>query len=195
MNIFEILFLNLGLSWTVAKIIPYLLSLVIGVLISTFFFRKSARKKKLLFRTLISVIPLILYFAVFPIYEGDFSNHPYTPSILKLDELKGNDLVVISIPGCPYCFESIEKLNLLKKRNPKMKISFLVCTADKKDLKDYKKAISSSISVKKSVEADSLFQIANQGFPTFVQMRNGKIQRAWSNDSFGVRALDALEKY
>lgn len=194
MNKFELFFLDFGLSWTIAKVLPYFLFLLIGIVISYYLFKKSSKKKKLFLGVSIAILPLIGYFILHPIYEGDFSNSPYLPDVKKVEELKKDALVVIAIPGCPYCIESINKLNILKSRNPKLQIRFLVCTTDSKDLKVYKNLLSKSIRVEKTKETEKLLAIANFGFPTFLTVRNGTIKKAWSNDNFGVRALDEIEK-
>lgn len=194
MNKFEFFFLNLGLSWTAAKILPYFLFLLIGLILSIYLFRKASKKKKLFLALPITLLPIIIYFILHPIYEGDFSNSPYFPNVKTVKELKKDELVVLAIPGCPYCLESANKLNLLKSRNPEMKIRFLVCTSKDKDLSVYKKAFNKSIPVDKTIETKIILGIAKDGFPTFLTIRNGIIQKAWSNDSFGVRAMDEIEK-
>lgn len=194
MNNLEFFFLNLGMSWTAAKILPYLFFLLIGLIVSYYFFRKTTKKKKLFLATPIALLPIIIYFILHPIYEGDFSNSSYISKEKIVKELKKDELVVIAIPGCPYCLESANKLNLLKSRNPEMNIRFLVCTSNYKDLSEYKKAFNKSIPVDKTIETEIILGIAKDGFPTFLTIRNGIIQKAWSNDSFGVRAMDEIER-
>lgn len=182
------------MSWTASKIAPYFFFLFVGLFVSYYFFRKTSKKKKLFLATPIALFPIVIYFILHPIYEGDFSNSPYFPKVKKVKELEKDELVVLAIPGCPYCIESANKLNLLKSRNPEMNIRFLVCTSSDKDLSDYKKALNKSIPVEKTIDTKSLIEIAKNGFPTFLTLRNGSIQKAWSNDSFGVRAMDEIER-
>jgi hypothetical protein len=106
----EELFHNIGLSLTLNKKIPYILSLV-GVFLSAFIISKSKRNIRIL-RFVIWIIPFGTYFAFNPIYEGDFSNNY---SILDKKELPtsiaSGELVIIAISGCPFCFESIATIN------------------------------------------------------------------------------------
>jgi hypothetical protein len=193
MNSFELFFLNFGFSWTISKILPYVLFLIIGGLISFYLFKRTSRKKKLFIATPLSILPFIVFFILFPIYEGDFSNSPYSPDTKFIKELSGADLVVIAIPGCPFCLESARKINLLKSRNPEIEIRFVVCTTRDEDLLVYRKAFHKSISVEKTIENDLFLEVARNGFPTFVSLQHGEIKKAWSNDAFGVRAIDEVE--
>lgn len=193
MNSLENIVLNCGLSWTTAKALPYILALLIGVLLSVLLFRKKNKKLKLLFGLPVSLIFFAVYFIFHPIYEGDFSNRSYKPKTENLAELKNDEFVVIAIPGCMYCLESIEKLNKIRERNPDLKIRFLVLSSDVKDLKYYRKIAVPSISVEKVKETNRFLEISKGGFPTFLSVSEGKIMKAWSNDSFGVLAIDEIE--
>ena len=68
-----------------------------------------------------------------PIYQGDFSlTGKKIDQQLAYDDFSKNiKLAVITIPNCPYCLESIQKLKVLKERNPLMKMEFIVYS-DKK---------------------------------------------------------------
>ncbi len=193
MNNLENLFLDIGLSWTIAKVLPYSLVLLIGVVLSLLLFRKKNKRFKLLVGIPVSMIFFAAYFVYQPIYEGDFSNSSYKPQTTNLSELKKDEFVVIAIPGCNYCLESIEKLNKLKVRNPDLKIRFLVLTSDDKDLKHYRKIALPSITVAKAKDMKRFLEISEGGFPTFLAIREGQIKKAWSNDSFGVLAMDEIE--
>jgi hypothetical protein len=193
MNSLENIFLDFGLSWTMAKVLPYILALLIGALLSAVLFRKKNKRFKLLVRLPISFVFFAAYFIFHPVYEGDFSNRSYKPKTENLAELKNDEFVVVAIPGCMYCLESIEKLNKLKKRNPDLKIRFMVLSSDDKDLKYYSEIIVPSIPVVKAKETKRFLEISKGGFPTFLSLRKGQIMKAWSNDSFGVLALDEIE--
>lgn len=193
MNSLENIFLDFGLSWTMSKALPYIVAVLIGILLSVFLFRRKNKKLKLLFGLPISLIFFAAYFIFHPIYEGDFSNRSYKPKTENLAELKNDEFVVVAIPGCMYCLESIEKVNKLKERNPDLKIRFVVLSSDDKDLKNYRKIAIPTISVVKAKETKRFLEISKGGFPTFLSVRSGKILKAWSNDSFGVLAMDEVE--
>lgn len=203
-GVIEKTLVNMGLSWTLSKILPYLTLLVVGLLIGRWFKRriifKVARMKKIVFWSVIFV-PFIVGFVVNPIYQDDFSGGTELTDPKKLAEFRNADLVVIAMPGCPYCFESISaKLKPLKKRNPDMRIKFVVCPMDKSELKTsayldpYRKEGGTAIKVSKTVKnRDALVEIAEGRFPTFVMVKDNRPAYKWGNDQFGVRALDKLE--
>jgi thioredoxin-related protein len=198
MNAIENLFLDIGLSWTMSKIIPYILSLLIGILF-VYLFRKTYRKAKKPLRWLLSIAIVVIsfttYFLYAPIYEGDFSNNSTeVEKTEELAELTGKKLIVISIPGCPYCYDAIDKMLILKNRVPTAEIEYVVCgTTDSLALEWYKEKGGDAINVRLSENSEALSKLAGGSFPAFVIVDNNKILTKWSNDSFGVSALDEVE--
>ena len=56
---------------------------VIGILLAFLFFKKSKNERigkipKLIISLVLFVAPFLIYFAIHPIYEGDFSNNSYS---------------------------------------------------------------------------------------------------------------------
>lgn len=188
--------LKSNFSWTFSKILPYSLLLIIGLILFTFIIRINFKNYlvKTIVLTLVIFLPFIIGFALYPIYEGDFSlegqkvNRNASPS-----DFKFNGLMVVAIADCPYCFASIEKLKLIKKRNPRLNIDFVVCTNDKKYLDNYIKESKGIFNVRIANNSDSLALTAGWRFPTFIVVKKLKPQYLWSNDQFGVRAIDKLE--
>lgn len=193
----ELYTLNSGFSWTLSKSLPYLLLVVLGVLLAYLFSKFKLTIKKgvsVLILIILMVLPFGVGFALNPIYEGDFSlTGKEMHDSKSLKNFKNADLVVIAIPGCPYCLASIDKLRLIKKRNPSMKIHFVVSTPNKGDLKNYIDAAKGEISVQQTTEIELSSKLANSTYPTFIQVKNNKGIYKWSNDQFGVRAVDKLE--
>ena len=190
---------NTAVSWSFAKIAPYLTLLIGGILIA-FWFKKnvilnSKVLKNILF-VLILVTPFAIGFAFNNIYEGDFAkNGRVLQKEIKYEDFFNADLVVITIPDCPYCHGSIPSLKLLQKRNPNLRIRMIVCSSDPKQLKPYKKEIGNSFDLQLATNPDSLATVANFAFPSFVMVKNNIPYEVWSNDQFGVRAKDVVEKY
>lgn len=186
-----------GFSWTLAKALPYALLIFIGFVLALLFPKLVSIKKKVLklgVQLLLLVLPFSIGFALFPIYEGDFSLIGKELKQTKsLENFENADLVVIAIPGCPYCLASIDKLKLIKKRNPSIKIHFVVSTPDQKDLANYLAAAGGMIDVQQSKEIELTSEYAESRYPTFIQIKNNKAVYKWSNDQFGVRAVDKLE--
>jgi hypothetical protein len=179
------------LSWTITKALPYILSIFGGAFLFWVFSRLKNNFR--IIRYFIWIIPFLIYFILNPIYQGDFSNVNRTinSKTLPINALK-NELIVITIPGCPFCFGSIESLKILKKRNPSIKINFIVCSSDSSSILEYKKEIGKSFPINYSSTPEKWAKIAQGKFPSFLLV--GKNQtKVWSNDGFGVRAKDEIE--
>lgn len=192
----ELFFLNMGLSYTLSKVFAYLLFPLLGFLV-WLIIRKRIRRRAVKIAALIVLCAGFFfgYFLQHPIYEGDFSNNA-SPVGLKteLDELKTDKLVVISIPDCPFCEESIQRMLALKERHPNVKIEYRVCVNDSlatAAVRDYRKMTGNSISVSRAADGKQLANVAEMSFPAFVLVtKSGKMK--WSNDHFGVGALDEV---
>ncbi len=195
-KVIERTLIEYGMSWTLSKLLPYLTLLLLGFLMARWFKRwiifKLPYVRRIVFFGVL-LLPLIAGFIVNPIYEGDFSqNGMEITDGTKLSDFRNSHLTVIAIPGCPYCMESIEKLKVLKERNPKMKLKFVVCTKTE-SIAEYKDQAGVAAKVMKANNPETLSAIAGGTFPTFVLVKDGKPVYKWSNDQFGVRALDRLE--
>lgn len=192
----ELLLINTGFSWTFSKIFPYALLILFGIILCIESRKGIVRKwVKNSIGTLSFIVPFGLGFSVNPIYEGDFSKQG--TSIVKNAspaDFKKDGLMVITIPNCPFCFGSIQKLKLIKRRQPALEIDFVVCANNKEYLQKYKKEINGSFPIRIADNADSLVFTANFRFPAFVLVKNKKPNYVWSNDQFGVRAIDEMEK-
>ena len=112
---------------------------------------------------------------------------------MKNNDFNENGLSVLSIPGCHFCSESIEKLKKIKKRNPKLSITFIVLSRDLRALTKYKKEINGVFKLKLASNPDNFAVLAQLKFPAFLIIKNKKPIYRWSNDQFGVRAIDLLE--
>ncbi len=179
-----------------SKIIPYALLVLYGVLL-LFQIKKTNFSRLLKFTIcfLVLVLPFGIGFVLNPIYEGDFSKNGHEISKNNSPkEFTTDGLMIATIPDCPYCLGSISKLKLLKKRNPKLNIDFVVCTKNKEYIKRYKSEINGAFNLKIAQNADSLATTVGFKFPTFIQVKNKKPVYLWSNDEFGVRAIDDFEQ-
>lgn len=142
------------------------------------------------------VLPGLLfgaYFSCYPIYEGDFSNNSVTirmPSELKQSD--GYRLTVITIPGCPFCMESIARMKRLKAHHPAVRIEYRVCSSHPEDLKAYRTAAGGAFPVVLATDMHELADVSGYAFPAFV-LTDEKTAVKWSNNAFGVAALDEVE--
>lgn len=190
----ESFFLGLGLSWTWSKLLPYLLMIIIGILLFRFVFKRVEGKGWKLLSTLIIFIPFLAYFAFVPIYQGDFTdNSTVTKRTAKHTELTGKKLVVIAIPGCPYCSSAMESMVNLKAKNPNLQIEYIVLSTDSEALVPYKKLSNGKIDVVLAENIDAMQAIAQGSYPSFVIVDGKKPLKRWSNNDFGVVALDQVE--
>lgn len=147
---------------------------------------------KLLISFVLFVAPFLIYFAIHPIYVGDFSNNSYAVES-KIKFPTNKQITVIALANCPYCIQSTETCNLLKKKNPSIKIEYWVLSNNIKYQLKYKKLLGNAAHVKlKAQISTELALIAKGSFPTFVLSDQTKAIKAWNNDSFGVMAMDEV---
>jgi len=203
----EMSFLDMGFSWTMSKALPYILAVILG-LILVYLFRKKLRKNfivKWFFRVTLFVAPFFIYFIYSPIYEGDFTN---SSNIIErteeFTELEGKKLVVITIPGCPYCSASIARMKKLKERVPDAQIEYIVCNTwgdsilPQEALEDYIQKGGDAITVRRATNSQGMARLAENGtgiaaFPSFVLVDGNKALKTWGNSNFGVAAMDEVE--
>lgn len=194
----EAFFLDtLHFSWTFSKVIPYLLLLILGFVWSKKLLSFIPLKRVLVLRIIriaLIFVPFAIGFALHPIYEGDFSkNGSDLATTISYSEIKKTDLLVITIPNCPYCYEAIGRLKKMKQRNPKLRITYVVCTSDKKLIETYKKEVDGVFKVTTAKNPEKMAELAGFSFPAFVQFKENKPVYRWSNSQFGVRAIDLIE--
>ena len=195
MNSFETLLLDLGLSWFMAKLAPYIISILLGFIL--FFSLKkiySGKRYKWFIYVPLLFAPFALYFILYPIYEGDFSNNSKTVNT-AIELGNENELIVVAIPNCPFCFESIAKLKRVKQRIPEAQIQFLVCTENENDLQTYKIESQGLFEIKKISNYQDLAILVDNKFPSFILLKENQQVQIWNNSAFGVSAIDEAEGF
>ena len=188
----ESFFVDIGLSWTFSKVLPFILCALLGVVLFLFIRRKSILLKWLGV-SLIVLLPGI-YFAFNPIYEGDFTNEyeVIRTSDVAVDFEDGN-LTVLAIPNCPFCYESLQDLGVIHSRTKSKEFNFLVLTSDIGHLEFYKEIGKGVVKIDNATEFEEYSKLSKGRYPAFVY-RNGDELMVWSNRGFGVVALDWLEE-
>lgn len=182
--------LNLSLSWTSAKLIPYLIFLITGI-VCFLLIRKRMKSKALKWvSSFILFLPIGIYFFLNPIYEGDFAND-YTTQTATVNLQKGQ-LTVITIPGCPFCMEAMDLVNEMSARTNNAQINVKVLTTDSSSLTPYRNKSKGALTVEQVFEAEPFLELTKARFPTFV-FKKGDEVRVWNNDGFGSRAKDWVE--
>lgn len=204
MNLFEISLSSLGLTWTLSKLLPYILFLIIGISFSVIFYKKFKLLKplKIIVSLAILVLPFLLYFVFSPIYQGDFSNVGYTVSSEnRFPEKK--QFTVYVLPNCKYCVSSTAVLTSMVRKNKRINLVIRVMGHTVKDSLKYVKLMDNLVPVTMNSSHNSLervqikevISITKGEFPTFVLSKSGKAIKAWHNDRFGVRAMDEVDHY
>ena len=185
------------MSWTMSKVLPYLITIILGLILWIIFrklFKGLNKYIRWVILLVVFVLPFCIYFLIVPIYEGDFTNNSVEIERTELNaELNGKKLVVISIPGCPYCLEAIDRLLIMKKRVPDLEIEYVVCSVDSTSIGWYKEKGGDNITVRLAQNKEEMAKIAEHAFPTFVLVDNNHSLKKWSNDGFGVFAMDEIE--
>lgn len=193
----ESYFLDAGMSWTMSKVLPYLIMIFLGIVLWFIFKKLLKRINKFLRWTLLLIVFLLPfggYFAISPIYQGDFSNNSLEVEKTELNaELNGKKLAVITIPGCPYCLEAMDRLLKMKERVPELEVEYVVCSIDSTSVNWYKEKGGDLINVRLAENREEMSKIAEHAFPTFVLVDNDHPLKKWSNDNFGVFAMDEVE--
>lgn len=187
--------LGSGFSWTMSKILPFVILLLFGVILC-FVIRKVSSKKWIrLSAFLLILLPVTIYFVLNPIFEGDFSNEFKTEKVADdYKELERDNLTVITIPHCKFCSQAIDAMLTVTDRiSSKKKINLIVCSSNLADLKEYKKKSKSKLNVKLAKNVSAMVLLAGGKFPAFVFTDKSGEMKIWSNEGFGVTAKDWIE--
>jgi glutaredoxin len=204
MNSIEIFFSSLGLTWTMSKLLPYILFLIIGISFSIIFYKKFKLLKplKIFISLALFVLPFLLYFVYSPIYQGDFSNSGFTVSSEnRFPEKK--QLTVYVLPNCKYCVSSTATLKAMIRKNKEINLVVRVMGHTDNDSLKYVKlmdklctiSMNSSNNSLERVQIKEIISITQGEFPTFILSKNGKAIKAWHNDRFGVSVMDEVDHY
>jgi hypothetical protein len=182
-----------GVSFTVSKFLPYLLTILIGVICAKLLSKHLSASKIIrnIFTVLIAILPFGIYFAINPIFQGDFSNEGVLIK-KKLELPKNNDLLIIALADCPYCIQSQETIKLIHKKNTKIKAEYLIVNGTMQDSIRYARMLNGFASCRTMKNNIPLLQSIQGSFPSFILVRKGKLNKVWSNNTFGVRAWDEV---
>jgi hypothetical protein len=195
-NSLESFLLQIGFSWTAAKFTPYVLTLVLGYLVFRLISKFQIKTwLKLSLMALGFCLPFLTYFAFYPIYEADLKAKTFKPLQTGMELPKVKTLVIVILPGCPYCIETIELSKKMVELNPKIKIQYLLASEDQEGFQYFSKRLPSTIGVKMAQNSMLCMLMAQGEFPSYFLVANGKVKTAWHNTQFGVRALDQINSF
>jgi glutaredoxin len=157
MNTLEIFLSSLGFSWTISKLLPYILFLIIGIFFAVIFYKKLKLLKllKIIISLAIFVLPFLLYFVYSPIYQGDFSNSGYTVSSENRFPDK-KQLTVYVLSNCPYCIQATTLLKNMMFHNKRIHLEIKVIGNHLDDKIKYQRLINQIGDVSLYKKGDSL---------------------------------------
>ncbi len=193
MSPIEKIIIDFGFSWQFSKLFPYLMGFPL-LFISWYFLKRYLKPRFFKVGVMLFFISLpILHFAFYPIYQGDLNNESTEHDLNQsFDFMTDNDLVVIVIPGCPFCLQSLETVKALKKRNKRLRITCIVADSNPTSLESFNHWTKLNCSVQMSNNLGEAMQVSNGKFPTFV-IRTGKKLKSWNYSKLGANALDQIE--
>ena len=195
-NSLESFLLQIGFSWTAAKFTPYVLTLVLGYLVFRLISKFQIKTwLKLSLMALGFCLPFLTYFAFYPIYEADLKAKTFKPLQTGMELPKVKTLVIVILPGCPYCIETIELSKKMVELNSKIKIQYLLASEDQEGFQYFSKRLPSTIGVKMAQNSMLCMLMAQGEFPSYFLAAKGKVKTAWHNSQFGVRALDQINSF
>ena len=196
MNNLDLYFLDFGLSWTQSNLIGYCIFISLGI-INLIVFKKWKIKKKylnLLKSILVAGLPISIYFAFYPIYEGDiFSSGVKIKSSIELSNEKTLSIVVL--PDCPFCLETIPLVKKLKERNPKINIEYIIASRPNEIPHGIADKIPKNCTFRLVSDLQKLGQITHGAYPTYIISENETIVLLWRSEHFGTKALDEIEAF
>lgn len=195
-NPIEYFLVELGLSWTFSKFLPYLSTLLLGALLLLFTARIAVPKwVRFILMFVTFFLPFGIYFFIYPVYQPDITNEAYRPKVVPSKLPKNKTLVVVVLPGCPFCMQTTKMMRTLANQNKELDIVYYLVSEDPIAQKQLKKRLGQKIEVSYNPNA-TLWMLAAEGvFPSFILIDKNKAARAWHNTTFGVRALDELRSY
>ena len=182
-----------GLSFTASKFSPYFLAIFLGFFFSKLLYRHISASIiiRILFITLITVLPFGIYFAIHPIFEGDISNEGVI--IRKnLDLPKNKDLLIIALADCPFCIQSQKTIKIIHQKNKRIKAEYIIVNGTKQDSIRYARMLLGFASCRTVKNSVPLTQTIQGKFPSFILVQKGRLKKVWNNNNFSVRAWDEV---
>ena len=182
-----------GLSFTASKFSPYFLAIFLGFFFSKLLYRHISASIiiRILFITLITVLPFGIYFAIHPIFEGDISNEGVI--IRKnLDLPKNKDLLIIALADCPFCIQSQKTIKIIHQKNKRIKAEYIIVNGTKQDSIRYARMLHGFASCRTVKNSVPLTQTIQGKFPSFILVQKGRLKKVWNNNNFSVRAWDEV---
>ena len=196
MNNLEETLLNIGCSWQMSMLLPFLILFVLGFLLGVLLLKKlTSRSLRLGLASILAVVTSGIYFSFYPIYVSDLSNEFRIENLASYNEDNEGFLEILVLPDCPHCMYSTELVKKLALRNTGAQIVYKIVSKD-----EYGGGIEEKLKVEdlkyKHARYDAdIKTLAKGSFPSFVFHKKGaKEVQVWNNNTFGSKALDYIEE-
>lgn len=187
---------NVGLSFTLSKMMPYVFQAVFLIILFIEAYRHLLNRFSHALRRIFGILILAagggIAFAIHPIYEGDFQ-HEYKPvyfsgnSIANLNE----GLTMVALPGCSYCYQRVEELNRFIELYPTEEVYIQVVNQDSLALEEYQERAAATIKVSLAQSETTLKSLIGERYPSFIFIKSDSGEgMIWNNNGFGVAAMD-----
>ena len=195
MNNLEGILLNVGFSWQISVLLPFVIILVLGVCVGLLILKRM--KLKVLRSCLSFVIGIAfsgIYFAFYPIYISDLENEFRIENHVSKNDQNEAFLEVLVLPDCPYCIYSTDLVKKLALRNTDAQIVYKIVSND-----GYGGGIEEKLKMEGLKSTFSPYNLdvknlAKGSFPSFVFHEKGANEvQVWNNNTFGSNALDYIE--
>ena len=195
MNNLEEILLNVGFSWQISVLLPFVIILVLCICVGLLILKRI--KSKALRSSLSFVIGVAfsgIYFAFYPIYISDLENEFRIENHISKNEQNEAFLEVLVLPDCPHCIYSTDLVKKLALRNTDAQIVYKIVSND-----GYGGAIEEKLKMEGLKYTFSPYDfdvknLAKGSFPSFVFHEKGANEvQVWNNNTFGSNALDYIE--
>jgi thiol-disulfide isomerase/thioredoxin len=196
MNIVEQELVDIGLPWMWSKLLIYFFVPLISFFLAFYFIRKTSLSKrwKLVLLSLLTIIPLALYFALHPIYIGDISDNS---TEIKTSYVFQNNktLTIFVLKGCPHCKNTIPYVEKLHARNNQIPIRYVIIGKMDTKFPGFTNDIPNFCEKVYEPNALAAAEVTLGNYPCFILSSNGLAEKRWFNDDFGMRTMDIIESY
>lgn len=192
-----------NVSWTLSALLNWLILILFSAIVVSSLRRVSKnRLLNLTIKTLVFCLPLGIYFARNPIYQGDYiktdteisdSENSIVKTIVA-SKPDFNGIVCIASPGCGFCKEATKhRLKPIKSRTD-INVAIFLAVKDTAAIDYYiSETNAPELDYFLLEEVDGLNEITQGRFPTFIYVKDKRIAHIWSNDNLGFPALDWIE--
>ncbi len=196
MNSLEEMLLNMGCSWQMSMLLPFLILMTLGFFLGFLLLKKlTSRILKFSFAFTLAILVAGIYFSFYPIYVSDLNNEFRVEKHVANNERNEDFLEVLVLPDCPHCIYSTDLVKKLALRNADAQIVYKIVSKD-----GYGGGIEEKLKIEglKYIHSrydEDIKTLAKGSFPSFIfHEKDAKQVQVWNNNTFGSKALDYIEE-